>query len=136
MKCIKITYLYNLQCNLLSRKRRNKKTTHFNNISFELKRSHCIESMLNLFRKAFLMNVIIDVIVCRLWFLYSLCVIVSNALGYASYDFTFAFNVVSSDCHPSFFFGSIGYPVVTMSFLIKHQITHIIRQVPKPQHTC
>ena len=24
---------------------------------------------------------------------------------------------------------SIGYPVVTMSFLIKHQITHIIRQV-------
>lgn len=28
-----------------------------------------------------------------------------------------------------FFLPSIGYPVVTMSFLIKHQITHIIRQV-------
>ncbi len=30
------------------------------------------------------------------------------------------------------YFCSIGYPVVTMSFLIKHQITHIIRQVSWP----
>ena len=29
----------------------------------------------------------------------------------------------------SFSLLSIGYPVVTMSFLIKHHITHIIRQV-------
>ena len=32
---------------------------------------------------------------------------------------------------------SIGYPVVTVSFLIKHQITHIIRLVSTSMHcTC
>lgn len=36
--------------------------------------------------------------------------------------------IASDHTHCLFVFSSIGYPVVTVSFLVKHQVMHYIRQ--------